>query len=62
MSIKKVFILYAIIYAMLKHFLKTLLTFVGMIIIGLAGVYLVSYFDDMEGNESVVNSQTELAK
>lgn len=29
----------------MKHFLKTLLMFVGMIVIGLLGVFLISYFD-----------------
>lgn len=28
-----------------QHFLKTLVIFTGMIILGLVGVFLVSYFD-----------------
>ncbi|PIP69045.1 hypothetical protein CO033_01665 [Candidatus Nomurabacteria bacterium CG_4_9_14_0_2_um_filter_32_10] len=53
---------YVILKIMLKHFIKTLLIFLGMIVLGLIGVYLVSYFDDMKGNESILNSNTELAK
>lgn len=30
---------------MTKHFFKTLIIFTGMIILGLVGVFLVSYFD-----------------
>jgi len=29
----------------LKHFIKTLLIFTGMIFLGLLGVYLINYFD-----------------
>jgi hypothetical protein len=28
-----------------KHFIKTVLLFTGMIIVGLLGVFLLSYFD-----------------
>ncbi|MDQ3075568.1 MAG: hypothetical protein M3Q34_00355 [bacterium] len=28
-----------------KHFFKTLIMFTGMIIVGLLGIFLVSYFD-----------------
>ena len=35
-----------------KHFFKTLLLFTGIIIIGLLGIFLVSYFD-IGGNSSV---------
>lgn len=34
-----------------KHFFKTLILFIIMIIIGLAGVFVVSYID-AEGNKS----------
>jgi hypothetical protein len=30
---------------MTRHFFKSLIVFAGMIILGLVGVYLVSYFD-----------------
>lgn len=36
-----------------KHFLKTLLIFAGMILLGLLGIYLVSHFDE---NEILSNS------
>jgi putative Mn2+ efflux pump MntP len=47
---------------MAKHFLKTLVVFIGMIILGLIGVFLVSYFD--KGGESVntPNSKVQVAK
>jgi hypothetical protein len=39
---------------MTGHFLKTLLIFAGMIIIGLIGVYLVTHYDNSQ--ESVISS------
>lgn len=47
---------------MAKHFLKTLVIFIVMIIIGLLGVYLVNYFDDIEKSGNMVNSYNELAE
>jgi hypothetical protein len=43
---------------MTKHFLKTLIMFTGMIILGLVGVFLVSYFDEVGAGDE---NQTELA-
>jgi hypothetical protein len=43
---------------MTKHFLKTLIMFTGMIILGLVGVFLVSYFDEVGAGDE---TQTELA-
>jgi len=39
---------------MVKHFIKTLLIFSAMIIIGLLGVFLLNYFDksDNQGNSA----------
>lgn len=31
-----------------RHFLKTLVVFTGLIVLGLIGVFLVSYFDKQE--------------
>lgn len=31
-----------------KHFIKTLIIFTGMIVLGLIGVFLASYFDQKE--------------
>lgn len=46
---------------MAKHFIKTLILFAGMIILGLVGVFLVSYFG--KGEEiNTSNNQTQVAK
>lgn len=42
---------------MTRHFLKTLIMFSGMIILGLLGVFLVSYFD-RDGVESTDTTST----
>jgi len=39
-----------------KHFIKILLIFIGMIFLGLLGVYLLNYFD--KGNSGIPNAQT----
>ncbi len=39
----------------LKHFIKTLLLFTVMIVIGLLGVFLLSYFDKESGKASPSN-------
>ncbi len=49
-----------------KHFLKTVLIFMGMIALGLLGIFLVSYFDQKGGmNEKSPdksNNKTQVAK
>ncbi len=40
---------------MTKHFLKTFLLFAGMILIGLVGVYFISYFSGEEIGNNVTN-------
>ena len=42
-----------------KHFLKTLVIFLGMIMLGLVGVFLVSYFD--EGGTEATSNKGEVA-
>lgn len=37
---------------MTKHFLKTLLIFIGMIAIGLVSIFFISYFDKGETKEN----------
>ena len=39
-----------------KHFLKTLVIFLGMIMLGLVGVFLVSYFDEGGARDSASTS------
>lgn len=41
-----------------KHFLKILATFLGMIIIGLIGIYLVNYFDKGGELKDILNIET----
>ena len=41
---------------MVKHFLKTLLIFSGMILIGLIGVILVNYYDEKNQKADVIKS------
>lgn len=40
-----------------KHFVKTLFTFIGMIAIGLIGVFLISYFDENQKIENAGSSE-----
>jgi hypothetical protein len=47
---------------MAKHFLKTLIIFVGMIIIGLVGVFIVGSFDEKRESTKVKNNEAEVAK
>ena len=47
---------------MIRHFLKTFLLFVIMILIGLAGVFLVNYFDNGVETAGNPNNQTGVAK
>jgi len=47
---------------MVKHFLKTLIVFLGMIILGLIGVFLVNYFDKEETSINTINNQTQVAE
>jgi len=42
---------------MTKHFIKTLILFTGMIILGLIGVFLVSYFDEGTERASTPNER-----
>jgi hypothetical protein len=47
-----------------KHFFKTLVMFTGMIIVGLLGIFLVSYFDEQKaggGGEVSADSMNEVA-
>lgn len=41
---------------MVKHFIKTLLIFTGMIFLGLLGVYLINHFDKSGNSEQIPNS------
>ena len=47
---------------MAKHFLKTLIIFVGMIILGLIGVFLVGSFDEEGGLTNLKNNEVQVAK
>jgi hypothetical protein len=47
---------------MAKHFLKTLIIFVAMIIIGLIGVYLISHYGNGGESANPSNNQTKVAK
>ena len=47
---------------MAQHFFKTLIIFIGMIIIGLVGVFLVTHFDKSDGGVNIPNNQTQVAK
>ena len=38
---------------MAKHFLKTLLIFIGMIALGLVSIFLISYFNKGENGENL---------
>ena len=42
-----------------RHFLKTLIMFTGMIILGLLGVFLVSYFDERREEGTTQTSTCE---
>lgn len=44
-----------------KHFLKTLLIFLGMIALGLIGVYLINHFDSSE-NQIKKSGDINIAK
>jgi hypothetical protein len=42
-----------------KHFFKVLILFAGMIILGLTGIFLVSYFDKAQpGNNKAIQVRT----
>jgi hypothetical protein len=45
----------------IKHFIKTLIIFVGMILLGLLGVYLVNHFDK-DNTKEVVPNNANIAK
>ena len=45
-----------------KHFLKGLMIFLLMIILGLIGVFLVSYFDQDTGQTVDTNNAMKVAK
>jgi hypothetical protein len=47
---------------MAKHFLKTLILFTGMIILGLIGVYLVTQLDKDDKATNVLDSNTLIVK
>ncbi len=47
---------------MAKHFLKTLAIFIGMIIIGLIGVYLINSFGEDGKPANPPNGKTQVAK
>jgi len=47
---------------MTKHFLKTLIIFVAMIIIGLIGVVLVSNLEKGDESTNTVNTKTQVEK
>ena len=46
----------------IKHFIKTLLLFTGMIFLGLLGVYLVNYLDKENTERTVVPAASNIAK
>src|SRR3989344_319301 len=46
---------------MVRHFLKTLIVFLGMIILGLIGVFLVNYFDKAEGETPELPGEVAIA-
>ena len=46
----------------IKHFIKTLLIFAGMIFIGLLGVYLINHFDNDDKGGGISGNTTEVAK
>ncbi|MBU1727780.1 hypothetical protein KKA39_00475 [Patescibacteria group bacterium] len=43
-----------------KHFFKTLLIFTGMIILGLVGALIASYFDDSGEQSKILNKAIPL--
>jgi len=45
-----------------KHFFKILIIFAGMIILGLIGILLVSYFDKSEEQSKILNNAIPLVK
>jgi hypothetical protein len=45
-----------------KHFFKTLLLFIGMIILGLIGVFLVNKFDKKGEQPNILNKVGSVAK
>jgi len=45
-----------------KHFFKTLVIFTGMILLGLVGIFLVSYFGQGEKQLNALNNKTQVAK
>lgn len=47
---------------MTKHFFKIFSVFLGMIIIGLIGVFVVNYLDDRATDATAVDANTEVAK
>jgi hypothetical protein len=47
---------------MAQHFFKTLTLFVGIVIIGLIGVLVISYFDDNGKVVEKTDAQNQVAK
>ncbi len=47
---------------MAKHFLKTLIIFMMMIILGLVGVFLITRFGDGEKSVNTLNEKIQIAK
>lgn len=47
---------------MVRHFVKTFVAFMGMIIFGLVGVYLINYFDKINEAKTAAETETGVAK
>jgi len=47
---------------MTQHFIKTLIIFTGMIVVGLIGVFLVSYFGEGGEGSATLKSNTSNIK
>lgn len=47
---------------MIKHFLKTLLLFSIMIVLGLIGVYLINHYGNGVESINMQNNKTQIAK
>jgi len=47
---------------MVRHFFKTLIVFIVMIILGLIGVFLINHFDENAGSAGEPNNQIQLAE
>lgn len=44
------------------HFLKSLVIFTGLILVGLVGIFLVSHFSKSENQANVVNKDCNVEK